>query len=54
MIGEFLIGAAIGFVVLFVDEELQLQRNQNTILTGIKDKLCKFDTDDKQFKYLNI
>ena len=29
------------------NEELQLQRNQNTILTDIRDKLCKFDTDNK-------
>ena len=29
------------------DEELQLQRNQNTILTGIRDKLCKLYTYDK-------
>ena len=29
------------------NEELQLQRNQNTILNDIRDKLCKFDTDNK-------
>ena len=29
------------------NEELKLQRNQNTILTDIRDKLCKFDTDNK-------
>ena len=47
MIVEFLIGATVGFVVSLLDEELQLQRNQNTILSDIRDKLCKFDTDNK-------
>jgi hypothetical protein len=68
MIVELLIGTTAGFVVSLLDEELtirrnqntilsdikniyneelQLQRNQNTILTDIRDKLCKFDTDNK-------
>jgi hypothetical protein len=68
MIVEFLIGATVGFIVSLqneelkirrnqntiltdikniYNEELQLQRNQNTIFTDIRDKLCKFDTDNK-------